>query len=139
MEITTNANQEKEMIENFSVDRTKRLVRDVSGTRSYTHYASLQALKDVAFYFQTHSFGVTKRDLWRELNQHPMTQLSVALSFLQDRGCVQLYRKKNYPCSIAVLEDAMVEFYALDVAATEYYSFLEEKKNEQKNKQTATD
>jgi len=100
----------------FTVERGM-LVRYVTldDGREYVHRASLAAIKEVAWYAEEHAKeGVTTGELWEALPDYPATQLSVALEFLKERGCVVTEGRRNFPASNVLFEDAMVEYYALE-------------------------
>ena len=101
----------------FEVERG-RLVRTVQRAdgRTYVHRCEISALKEVCWYVEEHAKdGVTTGELWDALPDWPATQLSVALEFLKERGIVETRGRRNYPSSGTVFEDAMTEFYALEV------------------------
>jgi hypothetical protein len=52
--------------------------------------------------------------LWDGLPDVPCTQAAVALAFLKERGCIDVRRKRSYPASAILVEDALIEFHALD-------------------------
>jgi hypothetical protein len=100
----------------FAVEHGK-LVRYVTlpDGRGYVHRTTLAVLKDVAWYMEEHAeAGATTQELWEALADFPATQISVALDFLKERGCVVTECRRNYPASNVVFEDAMVEYYALE-------------------------
>jgi hypothetical protein len=93
------------------------LVRHVQRAdgRAYTHRCELPALQEVCWYVEEHTKdGVTTGELWDAMPDWPATQLSVALEFLKERGVVETHRRRNYPASGTVFEDAMTEFYSLE-------------------------
>jgi hypothetical protein len=99
----------------FTVERGM-LVRYVTldDGREYVHRASLDSIEEVAWYAEENAKeGVTTGELWEALPNFPATQISVALDFLKDRGCVVTECRRNYPASNILFEDAMVEYYAL--------------------------
>ena len=100
----------------FEVARGK-LVRHVTfkeDSRSYIHRAALAVLKEVAWYVEEHSQdGVTTNELWEVLPNLPATQISVALEFLKERGCLETRCRRNFPVTTTLFEDAMVEYHAL--------------------------
>ena len=59
--------------------------------------------------------GVTSDELSDALD-HPNAQITDALSFMQERGCVRVVFGRVMPASTFLLEDAMCEFHALDLA-----------------------
>jgi hypothetical protein len=100
----------------WEVERGK-LIRHVvlRDGRTYTHRCDLAALKAVCWYVEVHTQdGVTTGDLWDGLPDLPATQLSVALEFLKERGCVETRGRRNYPASGFLYEDALIEFHALE-------------------------
>ena len=102
----------------FEVERG-RLVQHVmrADGRSYTLRCTLASVQEVAWYVEAHAKdGVTTNELWDALPESPATQISVALDFLKDRGCVEVRGRRNYPASATLFEDAMTEFYALEAA-----------------------
>lgn len=94
-----------------------RLVRTVQRKNgsSYQHRCRLDAYKAVVHYLDEHAkAGVTTNELWDGLPDVPCTQATVALAFLKERGCVEVRRRRCYPASGILLEDAMIEFHALE-------------------------
>ena len=84
--------------------------------RSYTQRCSLEAYKDVAWANEEHANeGVTTATLWEALPDVPCTQISVALDFLKERGCVRTEFRRSFPASGCLFEDALVEYHALEV------------------------
>jgi len=82
---------------------------------SYQHRCSLDAYTAVAGYLEEHAAeGVTTNALWDGLPKVPCTQAAIALAFLKERGCVVVRRRRCYPASDFLLEDALIEFYALE-------------------------
>ncbi len=51
--------------------------------------------------------------LWNELDDVPCTQATVALEFLKERGCVEVERRRCWPTSGCLFEDALCEWHAL--------------------------
>ncbi len=91
------------------------LVRTVvlGAERTYVHRCSASVYQEVALAIdQLASAGTTMDMLADELGA-PFTQVNVALEFLKERGCVDLRRRRTYPASTFVFEDAMVEYHAL--------------------------
>jgi hypothetical protein len=91
------------------------LVRTVMlpGGRSYQHSCTLESFADVARFIEEHGReGVTTCMLWEQLDV-PCTQATVALEFLKDRGCVEVERRRCWPASGFVFEDALCEWHAL--------------------------
>ena len=81
---------------------------------TYQHRCRLDAYKAVVHYLDEHAdAGVTCGELWDALADIPCTQAAVALAFLKERGCVEVRRKRSYPASAILVEDAMIEFHAL--------------------------
>jgi hypothetical protein len=99
----------------FEVQRG-RLVRHVRlrDGRCYTQHCTLHVLILVAWLVEERGAdGVTTNELWEALPDPPRTQISVALSFLKERGCVRTEGRRNYAASAAVYEDALAEFHYL--------------------------
>ncbi len=82
---------------------------------SYQHRCSLDSYRAVAHYIDEHaSDGVTTNGLWDGLPDIPCTQAAIALAFLKERGCVIIRHRRCYPASKFLVEDALIEFHALD-------------------------
>jgi uncharacterized protein (DUF433 family) len=93
-----------------------RLVRHVRfpDGRGYTQHCKLDVLVRVAWLVEEHrDAGVTTNELWALLPDLPCTQISIALAFLKDRGCVETGGRRTYAASTTVYEDAVTEFYYL--------------------------
>jgi hypothetical protein len=76
--------------------------------RSYT--------QEVTWCLEEHAdHGATTGTLWEALPDVPCTQISVALDFLKERGCVRTEFRRCFPASGFLFEDAMVEYHALGV------------------------
>src|SRR5262245_7446088 len=71
------------------------LVRHVvpaRGKKPYTQTCSLEVFKTVALHIDPLvQQGVTTGELWAALPDAPRTQISVALEFLKERGCVRTW------------------------------------------------
>lgn len=99
----------------FEVERGK-LVRHVTRPdgRGYTQRATRAVLEEVCRILEARTQdGATTTELWDALPDLPATQISVALGFLKERGCVVTRCRRNYPASNFLFEDAMVEYHAL--------------------------
>ena len=82
---------------------------------SYQHRCSLDSYRAVAHYIDEHTTdGVTTNGLWDGLPDVPCTQAAIALAFLKERDCVTVRRRRCYPASNFMVEDALLQFYALD-------------------------
>lgn len=76
----------------------------------YVHRCTDEVFREVAHAIEERaSKGVTLDDLAEALDA-PFTQVNVALSFLKERGCVEVRRRRSYPASTALYEDAMTEY-----------------------------
>jgi hypothetical protein len=82
----------------------------------YVHRCTRDIFREVAFTIEQHaapgprgSGGVTLNDLVAAMDA-PFTQVNVALSFMKERGCVEVRHRRSYPASDALYEDAMIEF-----------------------------
>ena len=58
--------------------------------------------------------GVTTNGLWDGLPDVPCTQAAITLAFLKERGCVVVRHRRCYPASNFLVEDALIEFHALN-------------------------
>lgn len=99
----------------FEVERG-RLVRHVTRPdgRGYTQRATLAVLEEVCWFLEARpQDGATTTELWAALPELPATQISVALDFLKERGCVVTHCRRNYPASNFLIEGAMIEYHAL--------------------------
>lgn len=93
------------------------MVRYVSRSDGCGHVqrAKLVALQEVAWFAEAvGDDGFTTGDIWDALPDLPATQISVALDFFKDRGCVETCGRRNYTASDVLFEDAMIEFHALE-------------------------
>jgi len=82
---------------------------------SYQHRCSLDSYQAVAHYIDEYATdGVTTNGLWDGLPDVPCTQAAIALAFLKERGCVTVRHRRCYPASSSLIEDALLEFHALD-------------------------
>jgi hypothetical protein len=85
-----------------------------TGRPPYQHRCSLDSYRAVIDFIDAHAAGgVTTNGLWEGLPDVPASQASVALAFLKERGCVEVRRRRCYPASGVLLEDALIEFHAL--------------------------
>src|SRR5262245_56438925 len=100
--------------------RRGRLVRQVrlKDGRTYTQHCTSDVLEAVAQFVEARGAdGVTTNELWAALPDLPCTQVSIALAFLKDRGCVETGGRRSYAASATLYEDALTEFhYLADVA-----------------------
>lgn len=82
---------------------------------TYQHRCGLEAYQAVLHFLDERAeAGVTTNELWDGLPDVPCTQAAIALAFLKERGCVEVRRRRCYPASDILFEDAMVEFHALE-------------------------
>lgn len=78
--------------------------------RSYTHRCTRQVFEQVAHAIDERADrGATLTNLARE-EDLPFTQVSVALDFMLERGCLVTRARRHYPASNALHLDAMTEF-----------------------------
>ena len=100
--------------ETFRIDRNGMLVRSVVPRRGkpYEHRCPLDTLKAVSHRFDEHGEGDTVETIAEAIDA-PITQVATALAFLLDRGIVTVEHRRNYPASIDVYLDAMIEYHAL--------------------------
>jgi hypothetical protein len=102
--------------------RHGRLVRHVRlrDGRGYTQQCTPEVLEQVAWLVKVcGEVGVTTPDSWTVLPELPCTQISIALAFLKDRGCVETSGRRSYAASVTVYEDALTEFHHLAYVACE--------------------
>jgi hypothetical protein len=92
-------------------DHLEMTVRFPDGpARDYVHRCTSDIFREVAFTIEEQAAGgTTLEDLVAAMDA-PFTQVNVALAFLKERGCVEVRRRRTYPASVAMYEDAMVEF-----------------------------
>ena len=96
--------------------RRGRLVRQVrlQDGRTYTQQCTLDVFAAVAQLVEARrEEGVTTNELWSTLPDLPCTQISIALAFLKDRGCVETSGRRSYAASTTLCEDALTEFHYL--------------------------
>ena len=99
------------------------LVRTVTthGGGTYSHRCSLKSFKAVAHFIEEHATeGVTTTMLWDGLPDVPCTPVSVAVAFLKDRGCIDVRHRRMFPTSGCFVEDALIEFHALQHAGQDF-------------------
>jgi hypothetical protein len=99
------------------------LVRTVTthGGGTYCHRCSLESFKAVAHCIEEHAQqGITTNLLWEALPDVPCTPVSVAVAFLKDRGCIDVRHRRMFPTSGCFVEDALVEFHALEHAGWDF-------------------
>ena len=81
--------------------------------RAYTHRCTQAVYREVAWAVEERAAaGVTMSSL-AESTGAPYTQVNVALEFMKERGCVEIRRRRSFPASGELYEDAMTEFMAL--------------------------
>lgn len=81
--------------------------------RSYVHRCTRDIFREVAFTIEENAAGgMTLEDLVTVMDA-PYTQVNVALAFMKERGCVEVRRRRSYPASGQLYEDAMIEFMFL--------------------------
>lgn len=89
-----------------------RLVQTRQGGR-YRHVCTKQTYLRVAYGVERRSSqGTTVDELRRELDL-PMSQVAVAIAFMDERGVIEKVRRRIFPASSFAAEDAMVELHAL--------------------------
>ena len=81
--------------------------------RTYTHRCTRDTFREVAFGIEERAAaGVTMESLASDLDL-PLTQVNVAMEFMKERGCIEVRRRRTYPASGWLYEDAMIEFMHL--------------------------
>jgi len=96
--------------------RRGRLLRQVrlKDGRTYTQHCTLEVFEAVAQLVEARrEDGVTTNELWSALPDLPCTQISIALAFLKDRGCVETSGRRSHAASATLYEDALMEFHYL--------------------------
>ena len=84
-------------------------------SRDYTHRCTADSFKGIAHTVDEAENGVTLEELVAQ-TELPFSQVSTALSFLKERGCIVTRRRRSYAASKAVFEDAMIEYCYLENA-----------------------
>ena len=83
---------------------------------AYTHRCTREVYEHVAHTIEEHATsggqGVTLEPLVRTMDA-PHTQVSVALDFMLERGCLTTRLRRHYAASGCLFEDAMCEFLFL--------------------------
>ncbi len=77
---------------------------------SYTHRCTLETFKEVAYAIEERAKEGVTCDTLAEALDLPYTQVNVALEFMKERGCLEVRRRRSYPASEFLFEDAMCEF-----------------------------
>lgn len=80
--------------------------------RNYMHRCTRDVFREVAYAIEDHAAGGTTLEQIVQAIDAPYTQVNVALAFMKERGCVEV-RRRIYPTSDIVYEDAMIEFMHL--------------------------
>ncbi len=89
-----------------------RLVRTRRGGR-YRHVCQMETYAAVAHAVEERANrGTTVEELHRLLGL-PMSQVAVAIAFMDERGVIEKIRRRIFPASDFANEDAMVELLAL--------------------------
>ena len=100
----------------FTVEMS-HLVRTVAkpdGT-TYSHRCSQESYKAVAHFIEENAGqGVTTGSLWEAAPAVPCTQVSVAVAFMKERGCLTVRQRRMFPTSRFFYEDVMAEYHALE-------------------------
>jgi len=81
--------------------------------RDYTHRCTRDVFREVAYAIEEHAAGGSTLEELVEAIDAPYTQVNVALAFMKERGCVEVRRRRSYPASGQLYEDAMIEFMYL--------------------------
>lgn len=80
---------------------------------AYVHRCTRDIFREVAFTIEEQAAGGTTLEELVAAMDAPFTQVNVALSFMKEHGCVEVRRRRTYPASGALYEDAMIEFMYL--------------------------
>jgi hypothetical protein len=81
--------------------------------RNYTHRCTRDVYREVAYAIEERAAGGSTLDELVEAIDAPYTQVNDALAFMKERGCVEVRRRRTFPASGWLYEDAMIEFMAL--------------------------
>lgn len=82
---------------------------------TYSHRCSIASYKAVAHFIEEHAGqGVTTGAIWEAAPDVPCTQVSVAVAFMKERGCLTVRHRRMFPASRFFYEDAMMEYHALE-------------------------
>jgi hypothetical protein len=81
--------------------------------RNYLHRCSREIFREVAYTIEEQAAGGTTLEELVATMDAPYTQVNVALAFMKERGCVEVRRRRTFPASGWLYEDAMTEFMAL--------------------------
>lgn len=82
---------------------------------TYSHRCSLESYKAVAHFIEENAGqGATTGSLWEAVPDVPCTQVSVAVAFMKERGCLTVRHRRMFPTSRFFFEDAMTEYHALE-------------------------
>jgi hypothetical protein len=81
--------------------------------RNYVHRCTRDIFRKVAYAIEDHAAGGTTLEQIVQAIDAPYTQVNVALAFMRERGCVEIRRRRTFPASDIVYEDAMIEFMYL--------------------------
>jgi hypothetical protein len=82
---------------------------------TYSHRCSQESYKAVAHFIEENAGqGVTTGVLWEAAPDVPCTQVSVAVAFMKERGCLVVRHRRMFPTSRFFYEDAMTEYHALE-------------------------
>jgi len=86
---------------------------------TYSHRCSLESYKAVAHAIEENATaGVTTGMLWEAVPDVPCTQTSVAVAFMKERGCLEARHRRLFPTTDFFVEDALIEYHALEHGAT---------------------
>jgi len=86
---------------------------------TYSHRCSLESYKAVAHFIDENgAAGVTTGMLWEAVPDVPCTQASVAVAFMKERGCLEARHRRLFPTSEFFVEDALLEYHALEHGVT---------------------
>jgi hypothetical protein len=81
--------------------------------RNYLHRCTRDIFREVAYAIEDHAAGGTTLEQIVDAIDAPYTQVNVALAFMKERGSVEVRRRRTFPSSDIVYEDAMIEFMHL--------------------------
>lgn len=101
-------------IDSFRVDHD-RLIRSVVPRRGkpYEHAGPLDAFREILWAGEDLACGGFTIEEIADHVDLPMTQVAIAIGFLDERGSVEKRHRRNFPTSNLLFEDGMIEFMAL--------------------------
>jgi len=105
--------RQRDIAFHVAADHLVRTVTFPDG-RAYTHRCTLETYKQALYAIEAcGADGFTLQPLAKVIHA-PYTQVSVALDFLLERGCLVKPGRRNFAASSVLFEDGMCEYHALE-------------------------